>query len=691
MTAPEESNGNPLDNLQVSNLEKDLPLIVEYFTNRTECFKAGQLSHKLCEWQKITSDSEVLQTVCGEVIEFINLPQQGKTPKVNKFSKAEQLVVGQEIEKLLSKGIIAISSHEPDEFISAIFLRPKPDGSHRLILNLKALNEHVVYRHFKMESIWNAIQLMKPGCYMASVDLKDAYYSVHVSKKHQKYLKFSWNGTLYNFTCFPNGLALAPRKFTKLLKPVYSALRLKGHISSPYIDDSILMGDNFSECAANVIDTVQLLDNLNFVPHPKKSVFIPTQILVYLGFVLNSLTMTVSLTPEKAKKLKGAVTRILSCNRPLIREVAQVIGLIISTFPGAMYGPLYFRTTEGEKAQAIKLNQGNYDAPMELSTNAQLELQWWINNVETAHNTIYRPEPHITMSTDASKKGWGCAIDRVKTGGLWTLEESKHHINYLELLAVYFGLKSHKSLVSHKHVKVLVDNTTVQITLNKMGTSHSPILNSLIKATWDWCIMNDVWLTVARIPGNENIDADTESRKLRRTTEWCLNKQVFQSACDKLNIKPNIDLFASRINYQIKPYMSYSPDPEAFAVNAFHHSWAGYNFYAFPPFCLISKVLQKIRKEESEGLVILPKWTTQSWWPMAMKMLTQAPLILPRKTAILFLPSDPSKKHPLHDKLILLMCHLSGNSSKTEAFRQQLLKSSKQHGEQVRENNMMDT
>ena len=197
------------------------------------------MTHKLCAWRKITSDSDALQTVCGEEIEFTNLSHQIKIPNGNKFSKAEQLVVEQEIKKLLSKGIIATSAHEPDEFISPIFLRPKPDGSHRLILNLKGLNEHVVYRHFKMESIWNAMQLMKPGCYMASVDLKDAYYSVHVSKKHQRYLKFSWNGKLYKFTCFPNGLALAPRKFTKLLKPVYSTLRLKGHISSPYIDDSL--------------------------------------------------------------------------------------------------------------------------------------------------------------------------------------------------------------------------------------------------------------------------------------------------------------------------------------------------------------------------------------------------------------------------------------------------------------------
>ena len=61
------------------------------------------------------------------------------------------------------------------------------------------------------------------------------------------------------------------------------------------------------------------------------------------------------------------------------------------------------------------------------------------------------------------------------------------------------------------------------------------------------------------------------------------------------------------------------------------------------------------------------------------------------KKNINFAPSKQSITRPLHDKLILLMCHLSGNSSKTEAFRQQQLKSSKQHGEQVRENNMRDT
>ena len=61
---------NPLENLQVSSLEEDLPSVTEYLNKQVHNFQAGQLNHKLCELRKITFDSEVLQTVCGEVIEF---------------------------------------------------------------------------------------------------------------------------------------------------------------------------------------------------------------------------------------------------------------------------------------------------------------------------------------------------------------------------------------------------------------------------------------------------------------------------------------------------------------------------------------------------------------------------------------------------------------------------------------------
>lgn len=78
---------------------------------------------------------------------------------------------------------------------------------------------------------------------MASVDLKDAYYSVNIAEIHRKYLRFEWIGNLFQYTCFPSGLALCPRKFTKLMKPVYSDLRKLGFENVPYIDDSYLQGN----------------------------------------------------------------------------------------------------------------------------------------------------------------------------------------------------------------------------------------------------------------------------------------------------------------------------------------------------------------------------------------------------------------------------------------------------------------
>ena len=65
-----------LNNLQVKNLSDSLPALINYFELKTRKFKAGQISHKLTEWQKVTSDTEILSTVAGEKIEFTSLPQQ---------------------------------------------------------------------------------------------------------------------------------------------------------------------------------------------------------------------------------------------------------------------------------------------------------------------------------------------------------------------------------------------------------------------------------------------------------------------------------------------------------------------------------------------------------------------------------------------------------------------------------------
>ena len=100
----------------------------------------------------------------------------------------------QQIQNFLSRDILVESHHESTEFISPFFLREKMNGIFRMILNLKEFNRFIVYHHFKMDNIESCIHLMKALCFMASIDLSDAYFSVPVDPSYQKYLKFLWKG-----------------------------------------------------------------------------------------------------------------------------------------------------------------------------------------------------------------------------------------------------------------------------------------------------------------------------------------------------------------------------------------------------------------------------------------------------------------------------------------------------------------
>ena len=128
--------------------------------------------------------------------------------------------------------------------------------------------------------------MIVPGAYMASVDNKDAYYGISINEEYIKFLNLYWDGKYYAFQCMPSGYGPALRAFTKIIKQPFRYLRSLGHLSVIYVDDYFFLDETFSECHKNVYVTVKLLDMLGFTIHPRKSVLIPTQILVFLGFLL---------------------------------------------------------------------------------------------------------------------------------------------------------------------------------------------------------------------------------------------------------------------------------------------------------------------------------------------------------------------------------------------------------------------
>ena len=179
-----------------------------------DTFVSGWLSQQWHKWALITNDVTVLSYVHGLSIPFVTTPCQTRKP-VCIIRKQDEMQTCKEIALLLKKGTIGPVVHEEGQFISNFFIRPKSQiGKFRLIFNLKKLNECVQYDRFKMENMNTAVTMMTKDCFMANIDLKDAYHNVAIKTGDRKFLKLEWKGQLYQFCALPFGWACAPYVFT---------------------------------------------------------------------------------------------------------------------------------------------------------------------------------------------------------------------------------------------------------------------------------------------------------------------------------------------------------------------------------------------------------------------------------------------------------------------------------------------
>jgi hypothetical protein len=170
-------------------------------------------------------------------------------------------------------------------------------------------------------------------------------------------------------------------------------------------------------------------------------------------------------------------------------------------------------------------------------------------------------------------------------------------------------------------------NTTAISYLHKKGGTHSQTLSDLAIQVWEWCLARRLTLQAVHSLGRENDGADKESRKPR---DWMLHLEVFR----KLDLtwgRFDVDLFAARHNAQLPRFFSHRLDPLAEAVDALNQTWSTPSPYAFPPFFIIGRVLQKIHRDRvHQAVVIPPVWPNQHWYPTLLESLSDFPLLLPQ-------------------------------------------------------------
>ena len=496
---------------------------------------AGRLRFFVKNWEKLTADPVILKIVTGWEIPFMENPQQGKFRRFQS-NKSQNDLITEEVESMLEKGAIRLVHYTPGQVLSNIFLREKKEGTFRPIIDLKRVNEYIPYVKFKMETLKNIRDLLKKGDLMVKIDLKDAYFTVPLSQNSLKYVRFSWQGSLYEFLCMMFGLGPAPRIFTKIMKVPMSLLRrLKIRIVI-YMDDMLLMGAGWTEIIQARDTTIHVLESLGFIINYKKSVLDPSTQIEFLGVMVDSMEMTLSIPQSKMQKLISLCQKTLAQPTMSMRKLAKVLGTLKATAPGFSWAPLQTRYLQQILVQGTK--QGlSYEAMVTLSEEATWELKWWLDNMKLLNGkSLSVNPPDLFISTDAAKGkrgGWGAECHGTRTGGPWKTAEKSLHINVLELIAAELGLKTFTKGMFGISVHLKMDNTTALSNVVKMGGTKNLDMIHISKRLWTYLLDNKIELTVEYIPSKLNVEADWESRNWVDSSEWMLNPQVFQQICHR--------------------------------------------------------------------------------------------------------------------------------------------------------------
>lgn len=221
------------------------------------------------------------------------------------------------------------------------------------------------------------------------------------------------------------------------------------------------------------------------------------------------------------------------------------------------------------------------------------------------------------------------------------------------------------------------DNTTTCAYINRQGGTRSWELCAQAVRLWLWCLDHQISIRAVYLPGVDNVEADSLSRGWGQASfaealdhrEWELHKEVLKSVFLMLG-QSQIDLFANRSNTRLPHFCSLIPKQGADAVDAFSIPWTHFLGYAFPPWVMIPKVVDKVVRDQATLILIAPEWPDRPWFSALLHMLVEMPVRLTPRQDLLF---QRGKYHLRPEFFKLVAWKITGLPSAAKEFRKRLL------------------
>ena len=247
----------------------------------------------------------------------------------------------EEVRSLLEEGAIELAPLPSPGYYSRLFVVLKASGSWRPVIDLSLLNTS-----FKMETLQSVLLSVRPGDWMVSLDLKDAYLQVPMHPESRKFLRFMACGKVYQFKVLCFGLSTAPQVFTRVMAPVSAFLHSSGIRLRCYLDDWLIQASSREQVLLALDAVLQLCSALGIVVNWEKSQLVPTQRMVYMGVLLDSVVFRASPALKRVEKFLSIGDTFLSCEQQPVSSWLELLGVLSSMIQLVPGGRLRMRSLQ---------------------------------------------------------------------------------------------------------------------------------------------------------------------------------------------------------------------------------------------------------------------------------------------------------------------------------------------------------